>query len=48
MADGPAAKEGAPSSAPKKKHEDVETQNLEKLTDYVEEAQESEELGKVR
>lgn len=31
----------------KKKHQDVETQNLEKVTDYVEEAENSEELGKV-
>ncbi len=31
----------------KKKHQDVETQNLEKVTDYVEEAGNSEELGKV-
>ena len=30
-----------------KKHQDVETQNLEKVTDYVEEAENSEELGKV-
>ena len=30
-----------------KKHQDVETQNLEKVTDYVEEAGNSEELGKV-
>ena len=34
-------------SAWKKKHQDVETQNLEKVTDYVEEAENSEELGKV-
>lgn len=34
-------------TAPKKKHEDAEAQNLEKLTDRVEEAENSEELGKV-
>ncbi len=40
--------EGAAAGvAPKKKHQDVETQNLEKVTDYVEEAENSEELGKV-
>ena len=32
----------------KKKHQDVETQNLEKVTDYVEESGNSEELGKAR
>jgi len=32
----------------KKKHQDVETQNLEKVTDYVEESGNSEELGKVQ
>ncbi len=38
----------APGAAPKRKvHQDVETQNLEKVTDYVEEAGNSEELGKV-
>ena len=37
----------APGVVPKKKHQDVETQNLEKVTDYVEEAGNSEELGKV-
>ena len=40
------ASSAVPAAAPKKKHQDVETQNLEKVTDYVEEA-ESEELGKV-
>lgn len=40
------ASPAVPAAAPKKKHQDVETQNLEKVTDYVEEA-ESEELGKV-
>lgn len=41
-------KEGeAPGVAPKKKHEDVETQNLENVTDFVEETENSEELGKV-
>lgn len=40
--------EAAPGGAPKKKHEDVETQNLEKFADYVEETENSEELGKVR
>ena len=43
MAEGPST---ASAAAPKKKHQDVETQNLEKMTDYVEET-ESEELGKV-
>lgn len=39
---------GQVGSVPKKKHQDVETQNLEKVTDYVEEAENSEELGKVK
>ena len=39
--------ETAVLTAPKKKHEDAEAQNLEKLTDRVEEAETSEELGKV-
>ena len=52
MAEGGAAQPGegtgaAAAAAPKKKHQDVETQNLEKVTDYVEEAENSEELGKV-
>lgn len=48
MAEGQSgAEEGAGSTAWKKKHQDVETQNLEKVTDYVEEAGNSEELGKV-
>lgn len=38
--------EGEAGTALKKKHQDVETLNLEKVTDYVEEA-EKEELGKV-
>lgn len=47
MAEGQSgAEEGAGSTAWKKKHQDVETQNLEKVTDYVEEAGNSEELGK--
>ena len=41
-------KQGEAAPAPKKKHEDVETQNLEKFADYVEESENSEELGKVR
>lgn len=43
MAEAPSTASAVP---PKKKHQDVETQNLEKMTDYVEET-ESEELGKV-
>lgn len=42
-----AATAGASAAAPKKKHQDVETHNLEKVTDFVEEAENSEELGKV-
>ena len=42
-------KEGEANVPPKKKHEDVETRNLEKVTDYdaVEDTHNSEELGKV-
>ena len=49
MAEGSREGEGVGNApAPKKKHEDVETQNLEKVTDFVEESKEnSEELGKV-
>ena len=49
MAEGQGSTDGdaAGSTAWKKKHQDVETQNLEKVTDYVEEAENSEELGKV-
>ena len=31
-----------------KKHQDLETQGLEKVTDYVEETENSAELGQVR
>ena len=46
MAEG-TSPDGDAGTAMKKKHQDVETQNLEKVTDYVEEAENSEELGKV-